>query len=169
MIDTPNYVEYRPPADGVAPPNWRKGMAWDCKPFVCDEHFNARGSPRWESSCIFHVPPEALTAPNEDDADAQFVEAWKRNEALKKLTRLGQEADIKEAVALIRKLSPDELAKHGITLAPEKDWATELWADLLECDGQVGCAEEVREGRPEMTDSKAIALIRERVVLKEGV
>lgn len=87
-------------------------------------------------------------------------------EALRELTRLGQEADIAEAVALIRKLSPDELAKHGITLAPEKDWATELWADLYEVREMLSAAKTTREGRLDDEDRAAIALIRERVVLK---
>ncbi len=61
------------------------------------------------------------------------------------------------------------LAKHGITLAEPKDWATELWADLFAVRGMPSAAKSTREGRLDDEDQAAIALIRERVVLKEGV
>jgi len=90
--------------------------------------------------------PEALTAPNEDAK----LDGW----------------TISGALSLIRAMSPDELAKHGITLAPEKDWATELWADLFAVRGMPSAAKSTREGRLDDEDQAAIALIRERVVLK---
>ena len=58
------------------------------------------------------------------------------------------------------------LAKHGITLAEPKDWATELWADLFAVRGMPSAAKSTREGRLDDEDQAAIALIRERVVLK---
>ena len=60
----------------------------------------------------------------------------------------------------------ERMAKHGITLAPEKDWATELWADLYEVRDMPEDAELVRSNQGFITDLEAIALIRERVVLK---
>ena len=104
---------------------------------------------------------EALNGPNDDDA--QFAEAWKRNEALKKLTRLGQEADALEAISLVRKLPADFLAKHGITLAEPKDWARELWADLMDAWNHASGAASVRAGIINHDHRAAIALIRERV------
>jgi hypothetical protein len=89
---------------------------------------------------------EALTAPNEDAKP----DGW----------------TISGALSIIRAMSPDELAKHGITLAPERDWATELWADLFAVRGMPSAAKSTREGRLDDEDQAAIALIRERVVLK---
>lgn len=169
MSDTPNYVEWRPEYDGHAPPYWREGMGFKYKalgPNWREPFPQERTS--WMMMLEYRVPPEALTAPNEDDADAQFVEAWKRNEALKKLTRLGQEADIVEAVALIRKLSPEELAKHGITLAPERDWATELWADLMEASCSPMRAIHIRDGRLYEDDRAAISVLRTRFEQMKG-
>lgn len=92
--------------------------------------------------------PEALTAPNEDAVAAY-------NSAL-----------IEKAVKSLRQYPADELAKHGITLAEPKDWATELWADLFAVRDMPAAAKSTREGRLDDEDRAAIALIRERVVLK---
>lgn len=94
---------------------------------------------------------EALTAPNDD-----AVAKWKVADA----------SDIASMVRSLRQYPADELAKHGITLAPEKDWATELWADIWEARGSPDDAELVRQGETSIADRAAIALIRERVVLK---
>lgn len=142
-----DYVIWHPEYDGHAPPNWREGMKWNCngvrhKPM-------ALGYPVWSAAHAYEVPVEALTAPNEDAKP----DGWA----------------ISGALSIIRAMSPDELAKHGITLAPEKDWATELWADLYEVREMPEDAELVRSNQGFITDQAAIALIRERVQLKEGV
>lgn len=155
-----DYKIWKPEHDGHAPPNWREGMPWDCEPFNKDGLMELIGNPSWYCGSKYKVPAEALNSPNDDDA--QFVEAWKRNEALKELTRLGQEMEIDEAVSLIRKLPAEELAKHGITLAPERDWATELWADLFAVRGLSDFAKFVRKGRTDDDDRAAIELLRTR-------
>ncbi len=146
MSDTPNFAIWHPEYDGHAPPNWREGMGWDCNPFRKDGRVITDASPFWSPQNTYRVPPEALTAPNEDAKP----DGW----------------TISGALSIIRAMSPDELAKHGITLAPEKDWATELWADLYEVREMPEDAELVRSNQGFITDQAAIALIRERVVLK---
>lgn len=87
--------------------------------------------------------PEALTARNEDDS-AFDVAIW-----------------LEQGRANLDKL-PD-----GVVLPEPKDWATELWADLMEAAGGPVLAEAIRS-RTHITkhDHAVIALIRERVVLK---
>jgi hypothetical protein len=147
MSDTPNYVEYRPPADGVAPPYWREGMKWT--DISGARVFDTEGFPKWKTGKIYYVEPKALTAPNED----VVPDGW----------------SVSGALSIIRAMSPDELAKHGITLAPEMDWATELWADLMDAWNYKSWAQGIRDGFIVDADQAAIALIRERVVLKEMV
>lgn len=161
-----NYAIWRPEHDGHAPPNWREGMFEEHRHRDFEISWTS-SRPTWAKDYEYRVPAEALNSPNDD---ASFdVEAMKRREKLKKLTRLGQEADIDEAVALIRKLSPDELAKHGITLSEPKDWATELWADMNTAAGFSSVRERINAGTMLSEQEKAaIALIRERVVLKEA-
>ena len=140
-----NYAIWHPEYDRHAPPNWKEGMF--------EEHRHrdfgiswASSTPTWAKDYEYRVSAEALTAPNEDAKP----DGW----------------TISGALSIIRAMSPDELAKHGITLAPEKDWATELWADLFAVRGMPSAAKSTREGRLDDEDQAAIALIRERVVLK---
>lgn len=139
------YAIWRPEYDGHAPPNWKEGMF--------EEHRHrdfgiswASSTPTWAKDYEYRVSAEALTAPNEDAKP----DGW----------------TISGALSIIRAMSPDELAKHGITLAPEKDWATELWADLMDVWDHASGAKAVRAGNINKDHRAAIALIRERVVLK---
>lgn len=93
-------------------------------------------TPTWAKDYEYRVAPEALNDP------------------------------IAATVAQLRQYPAAELAKHGITLAEPKDWATELWADLFAVRGMPSAAKSTREGRLDDEDQAAIALIRERVVLK---
>ena len=85
---------------------------------------------------------EALTAPKEDDA-AFDVAVW-----------------LEQGRANLDKLP------EGVVLPEPKDWATQLWADIWEARGSPDDAELVRQGETSIADRAAIALIRERVVLK---
>ena len=150
-----SYVEWRPEHDGHAPPNWREGTEiLEFRPIGTTEWRELAILPSWGKNFEYKVPPEALTAPK-DDAPKGFV---KLDEFL-----------LAQYVEYLREYPADELAKHGITLAPEKDWATELWADLYEVREMPEDAELVRSNQGFITDQAAIALIRERVQLKEGV
>lgn len=75
----------------------------------------------------------------------------------------------KEIVSLneLARLIKGGAAIYGITLSEPKDWATELWAELWEVRGMLAAAKSTREGRLDDEDRAAIALIRERVVLKD--
>jgi len=137
-----SYAIWRPEYDGHAPPNWRDGTEiLEFRPIGTTEWRELAILPSWGKNFEYKVPPEALTAPNEDAK----LDGWA----------------IGGALSIIRAMSPDELAKHGITLAPERDWATELW-DVLITTWQ-------NAGNEWEGDQAAIALIRERVQLKEGV
>lgn len=99
---------------------------------------------------------EALNSPN-DDASGD-VDTWKQDDAVKDYNS----ALIEKAVKSLRQYPAEELAKHGITLAPEKDWATELWADLLTAGDFPNAADNVREGRLHAFHRAAIKLLRTR-------
>lgn len=75
---------------------------------------------------------------------------------------------VESMVAQLRQYSAEELARHGITLAPEKDWATELWADAIDELGLSGAARSIRDGKLDAGDKRAIELIRSRVTPKEA-
>jgi group I intron endonuclease len=90
---------------------------------------------------------EALTAPNED-APKGFV---KLDEFL-----------LAQYVEYLRQYTPEELAKHDITLAEPKDWATELWVDLMDAWNYKSWAQEIRNGFIVDNDQKAIELLRTR-------
>jgi hypothetical protein len=137
---TDSYKIWKPEHDGHAPPNWREGMKWGMQ--SVPGAFDASGESNWSKGQQYQVEPESLAAPNEDAK----LDGW----------------TISGALSLIRAMSPDELAKHGITLAPEKDWATELWADLWEVRGSPKDAELVRNGQTSIADRVAIDLIRTR-------
>ena len=141
-----NYAIWRPEYDGHAPPNWREGMEWNCngvrhKPM-------ALGYPVWSAVDVYEVPAEALTAPNEDAKP----DGW----------------TISGALSIIRAMSPDELAKHGITLSEPKDWATELWADLMDAWNYKSWAQGIRDGFIVDADQKAIELLRTRFEQMKG-
>ena len=93
---------------------------------------------------------EALNSPNDDAADEY------------------KERQLAYILEYLRQYSPELLAKHGITLAPEKDWATELWADLWEVRGSPKDAELVRNGQTSIADRAAIELLRTRYEQMKG-
>jgi hypothetical protein len=75
---TEQFVEYKPPADGVAPRGWRVGMDWVCgTPDMPLDHYRKFGSkPNWASYTIYRVPPAALhypIAPNEGEWGADIA------------------------------------------------------------------------------------------------
>lgn len=139
-----DYVIWKPAHDGHAPPNWREGMWWDCEPFSKDHSLISGVNPSWLWSITYKVPAEALNSPN-DDASVEYKER--------------QLAYILED---LRQCSPELLAKHGITLDPEKDWATELWADLFAVRGMSCLSKTVRDGLESDQDRAAIELLRTR-------
>lgn len=49
----------------------------------------------------------------------------------------------------------------------EKDWVTELWADLWEVRGSPADADLVRKGQMSRADREAIELIRSRATPKD--
>lgn len=111
-----DYAIWKPEHDGHAPPNWREGMAWA-------GNLNCQGRPRWRRGFGYCVPAEALNSPN-DDAEERM-----RDYAIKTLLQEGEDA-LKGLVRELREYPAEELAKHGITLAPEKDVFVELWAEM---------------------------------------
>lgn len=138
-----DYAIWEPKHDGHAPPNWREGMEWgvegDPPEFVAD--------PSWFVDITYLVPAEALNSPNDDASEGKPTDPRK---------------SVHEALAILRDYSPDELAKHGITLAPEREWATELWADLLDVWELPIRANLVRVGDIYDVDRAAIELLRAR-------
>ena len=149
MSDKQNYAIWKPEHDGHAPPYWREGMF--------EEHRHrdfgiswVSSTPTWAKDYEYRVPAEALNSPNDDAKDVEPQDPRR---------------SVQEALAILRGYSPDELAKHGITLAEPKDWATELWADLVKTHDRNWYLD-VQAGDLEDFDRAAIALIRERVVLK---
>lgn len=155
---TPEYVEYRPPADGVPPKYWREGMKWTRPTIPAD--FDGSGHPEWLGGWEYHVEPEALTAPN-DDASGDYHA---------QLTRLSQEYSLSDALALLRGLPAEELAKHGITLAPEKDVFVELLADVLDAWGiSAWNVSRIRSTTEHSwQDKAAIELLRQRFEQMKG-
>ena len=107
MTDMPHgFVEYRPAKDGEAPPFWREGMAAYYEGYGPSFYsFTNAGEEYW-------VPREAVHGP--DDALPQAAHN-----------------DIAHMVETMRQYPADELAKHGVTLEPVKDWAAEFWHDLM--------------------------------------
>lgn len=141
------YAIWKPEHDGHAPPNWRDGMPWDCEPFNKDGLMELTGNPSWYESHEYKIPAEALNSPNDDASEGKPTDPRK---------------SVHEALAILRDYSPDELAKHGITLSPERDWATELWADLLDVWELPIRANLVRVGDIYDVDRAAIELLRAR-------
>ena len=142
-----NYPIWRPEYDGHEPPNWREGMAWADGDF--NDFSHRTRDPFWHEGYLYRVPAEALNSPNDDYPDPPL-----------------DDVSLGELVDAIRQYPAETLAKHGITLAEPKDWATELWADLFAVRDMPAAAKSTREGRLDDEDHAAIALIRERVVLK---
>ena len=64
-----DFIEYTPPADGVAPRGWVNGMAWDLQPTIGE--LITGDVPSWFSNCKYRIPPEALHYPI-----APFVGEW---------------------------------------------------------------------------------------------
>lgn len=151
-----DYAIWKPEHDGHAPPNWRDGMPWDCEPFNKDGLMELTGSPSWYESHEYKIPAEALNSPN-DDAEERM-----RDYAIKTLLQEGEDA-LKGLVRELREYPAEELAKHGITLAPEKDWATDLFVDLLEAWDMPQAARRVRTGNASDDDGAAIELLHARV------
>ena len=124
------YTIWRPEYGGHAPPNWREGMEiLEFRSIGTTEWRELAILPSWGKNYEYKVPPEALTAPKEDDA-AFDVAAW-----------------LEQGRANLDKLP------EGVVLPNPKDWATEL-------------SEELRELYLYDQRNEAIALIRDRVVLK---
>ena len=105
-----DYKIWKPEHDGHAPPNWRDGMKGNVD------------APNWRVGWAYMVPveavgetAEALNSPNGDASEGKPTDPRK---------------SVHEALAILRDYSPDELAKHGITLAPEKDVFVELLQDV---------------------------------------
>ena len=128
------YAIWKPEHDGHAPPNWREGMVGNAD------------APYWWVGRSYLVPAEALNSPNDDAETPDAVETGK----------------LENIVRGLRQYPTEELAKHGITLAAEKDWATELWADLRNCIGDRGLATEIKRGHARNADKDAIELLRTR-------
>jgi len=142
MSDTPNYKIWRPEYDGHAPPNWREGMSRNFFSISRDAWLAVSSYDKsWSKQHKYQIPVEALTAPNEDDA-AFDVAVW-----------------LEQGRANLDKLP------EGVVLPNPKDWATELWADLVKIRDPKWHWDLIR-GDIEEDDEAAIALIRERVVLK---
>ena len=138
------YKIWTPEYSGHTQPNWREGMEWG--EVIGEQDFGRSGTPAWIRGWLYKVPAEALNSPN-DDASGD-VDAWRRNEA-----PIDKRKALRGFIQIIKDYPPEMLAEEGITLAPEKDWATEL-------------SEELRELYLYDQRNEAIALIRERVVLK---
>jgi len=137
---TQEYAIWTPERFGHAPPNWREGMDWRYAEIGRD-HDN---DPRWIVGITYLVPAEALNSPNDD-------------------AQLGVSSQVEMAIELVTRQPPEVLARYGITLAPEKDWATELWADLLDAIELYVAADEVREGIISGKDRAAIDLLISRM------
>lgn len=137
------YAIWKPEHDGHAPPNWRKGMPWALRK---EDKLIGGIDPIWGNGCAIYVPAEALNSPNDDAPEVE--------NGLPPLAKL---------FGWLGDYTTEELAKHGITLAPEKDWATELWADLFTIRGMTGFAENIRKGRIDDDDRAAIELLRTRI------
>lgn len=151
-----SFVIWKPEHDGHAPPNWREGMKWgvdNLPPKDC------HSDPSWGVDYVYTVPAEALNSPNDDAAAEQKIG---RVEIVVGSKRQRKVVSLNELARLIK----GGAAIYDITLAPEKDWATELWADLFAVRGMPSAAKSTREGRLDDEDQAAIALIRGRVVLK---
>lgn len=143
-----DFVKWTPKYVGHKPPYWREEMGWEHwpEPPSRDTH---HVQPAWDDCADYSVPREAVYG----QANGAKVDLW---EAV-------SEFNLSSVARNLRKYPAEELAKHGITLAPEKDWATELWADLLEARGHEDGAWYVRNGEFGECDKDAIELLRSRM------
>lgn len=142
---------WEPKYDGHAPPNWRWGMAYwvlECKKA---EPFSYLDGPAWWCGNEYLVEAEALNSPNDDAPEVE--------NGLPPLAKL---------VGWLGDYTTEELAKHGITLAPEKDWATDLLVDLLEAWDMPQAARRVRTGNASAIAKAAIELLRTRFEQMKG-
>lgn len=148
-----DFVKWTPKYVGHKPPYWREEMGWEHwpEPPSRDTH---HVQPAWDDCADYSVPREAVYGP----ANGAKVDLW---EAV-------SEFNLSSVARNLRKYPAEELAKHGITLAPEKDWATELWADTIDELGLSGAARSIRDGKLDTGDKRAIELIRSRVMPKEA-
>lgn len=79
------------------------------------------------------------------------------------MTQEAQNGHLRTIVETLRHYPPETLAKHGITLAPERDWATELWAETFEIFGRSVEAKLIRRGTTrDERDKEVISLFRTR-------
>lgn len=133
-----NYAIWTPQYDGHAPPNWKEGMEWGSGLSGLD--IDTVGTPHWAGGWLYQVPAEALNSPNDDAKDVKPQDPRR---------------SVHEALAILRGYSPEELAKHGITLASPIDIAAQIWDDA-----QTAFEQEVSEqdGR-----NAAIDIIFERI------
>lgn len=132
------YTIWKPEHDGHAPPNWREGMAWKTYQGV-----NNSNPSSWYEGVLYYVPSEALNSPNDDAAFD--VAIW-----------------LEQGRANLDKLP------EGVALPEPKDWATELWADLLEVTGLRAWMPDIREHRLREYDRVAIELLRTRFEQMKG-
>ena len=161
------YAIWKPEHDGHAPPNWKKGMPWTAEPYAWSY------SPSWPEGSGYMVPVEAVgeTIPMTKGETVRYGdEGWQPAEALNspndddrsEAEKKADEKLLKATLKLLRQYPAEELAKHGITLAPEKDWAMELWADLLHAWAYPVQARHVRNGTISCQDRLVIELLRTR-------
>ena len=143
-----NYKIWKPEHTGHAPPNWREGMEWALDG---GSPRTSTADPAWLSTFEYSVPAEALNSPNDDTEDRM------RDYAIKTLLQEGEDA-LNGLVRELREYPAEELAKHGITLAPERDWARELYFDVLETGGYAF----LRNTELDQRDDEAIELLRTR-------
>lgn len=138
------YKIWKPEHDGHAPPNWREGMNWRYAVSGLDYY----SDPKWIVGITYLVPAEALNSPNNDAV--KFVA-----NVPSELSEFSDE----QVVRFIQSWDDERKAKHGITLAPERDWARELLADVYDAEGRPQWAEDVRTTS---CSAKAVQLLRTR-------
>lgn len=144
---TQEFRIWKPEHDGHAPPNWREGMSRNFMSLTRGAWLAVSSYDKlWSKQHQYQVPVEALDSSNDDAETPDAVETGK----------------LENIVRGLRQYPAEKLAKHGITLAPERDWATELWADIWEARGSPVAAKDVRKGIFDDSDRKAIELLRTR-------
>ena len=127
MTDIPKgFVEYRPAKKGEAPPFWLAGMAcyMNDRPYPDLVFDNMNG--------LYWVPREAVHGPDAPETEGV--------------------PPIGKVVGYLRTYPADELAKHGVTLEPVKDWAAAMFHALIEKAG--------RDGGWDEKDDNAIEYLR---------
>lgn len=170
-----DFVKWDPQTHGHKPPYWREGMGWNLwpNPTLGGQYTD----PGWTVYVPYSVPREAVYGPVEEAEVDQSRAAsdFYLSDAARSLRQYSGKPQTKSRYASLSDLkqalsehSAEELAKHGITLAPEKDWATELWVDALVALSLPEYADMIRKGDIPAGHKAAIELLRSRVVPKEA-